>query len=354
MAFYPALAILGLTLGSPVVPAIDTGPVSKLEWKALLERAKAGGVIDLGQRRVDFMRLKFQPTAPVTIRGGKFGPIALDQWHNVTFVGSDFSASAPTVEYRSLLTAYQPVNLRIQKCHFTGYQADDGQLRIRGVLISDGHDVTIEGSTFEHMAGVNGLKRAQNVRFAHNIMRNVREGMQIQGGSHIQIDSNRFEELRPFKGDHTDAIQFFTTGLTKPDDAAAHDVIITNNIIIAANTSQGIFMGDELRLRQSGRGYKRFLVEGNLIIGAVWHGITASPVAGLTIRRNLVLRLKDRDLRGNRITASGESVVVEDNVADAYILGDAVSEHRNRKLGPMPVSQMNKIIADWTRTRQIG
>jgi hypothetical protein len=339
-------SLSGLLLASPVTPTPDVGPVSAAEWKALLARHQRGGIIDLGQRPVTFARQPFRPSAPVTIRGGVFGPIELDGWQNVTFDGGTFIGPPGTPAVLSLLVASNPQKLTIRNCRFTGYQADDGQLRVRGPSIRGGQDVTIERSTFEDMAGNLGLVRSTGVRFRDNELRRIREGVQIQGGGDIVIERNRFEEFIPFKGDHPDAIQLFTTGL-RPGEAAAHDVVVRNNLILAGGKAQGVFAGDEQKLEAQGLGYRNFTIENNVIVSAAWHGITTAHVDGLTIRGNRLFRIAGTDKMDSRITAGGANIMLEGNDANAFILGASVKESRNRRMGPAKAGQVQSVIAQW-------
>jgi hypothetical protein len=339
-------SLAGLLLASPVNPAPDTGPISEVEWRTMLARHQNGGVIELGHRTVAFARQSFQPSAPVTIRGGVFGPVELDRWHNVTFDGATFIGPPGTIAFQSLLVAAAPEKLTIRNCRFTGYQAEDGQLRVRGPSIRGGHDVTIERSTFENMAGNLGLVRSTAVRFRDNELRRIREGIQIQGGSDIVIERNRFEEFIPYKGDHPDAIQLFTTGLG-PGESAAHDVVIRNNLILAGGKAQGVFAGDEKNLQATGLGYRNFTIENNVIVSAAWHGITTGHVDGLTIRGNRLFRIAGTDTMDSRITARGANITLEDNDANAFILADGIKKSHNRQTGPVRAGQVQSIIAQW-------
>jgi hypothetical protein len=343
-------SLAGLLLASPVSPPDspvgNTGPVSEAEWRALLARHQGGGVIDLGQRRVAFVRQQFQPRAQVTIRGGVFGPIQLDQWHNVVFDGSRFAATGGAPAFQSLLVAVDSEKLVIRNCRFTGYRDDKGVLAERGPLIRGGRDVTIERSTFEDMAGNIALVRAHQIVFRDNEVRRIREGIQIVGGGDILIERNRFEEFVPGPGDHPDGVQLFTAGL-KPDEPATQGLTIRNNLFLAASKAQAIFAGDGKDRLGSGLGYERFTIEGNVIVGASWHGITAPNVTGLIVRDNHLFRTAGVDKYDSRIMAGGENVVVQDNEANAYILADGVKESRNRQAGPSKAGRIDSVIAEW-------
>jgi len=343
-------SLAGLMLASPVSPPRAGGPVSEAEWRAMLARHANGGVIELGQRRVAFARQPFQPRAQVTIRGGVFGPVVLDRWHNVVFDGSRFVGTPPG---QALIDAYAPERLVIRNCRFTGYRGEGGALFGRGPVIRGGHDVTFEHSTFEEMQGSLGFIQVDRVRFVDNDFRRIREGIQIVGGRDILVEGNRFEDFQPSPGDHADAIQVFTTGL-KPDQPAVQDLTIRGNLILADSKTQGIFATGGADRLGTGTGYERFTIADNVIVGASWHGITALNVAGLSVHDNRLFRTADVDKYDNRIFASGQDVVVQDNEANAYILTDSVKQARNRRGGPSKASRINSVVAEWVAKHRPG
>jgi hypothetical protein len=346
--------VSSLLLASPVPPPASDGPVSQLEWKSLLERAEPGSVIDLGSRRVAFAPQPFAPSRNVTIRGGVFGPIVLSGWRNVTLDGAMFEAPPGTPENIYLLIADKAENLVLRNCRFTGLE-EAGKLHVRGPSIRNGRNVTIERCTFERLAGFANFIRTEGARFQDNDLRTIREGVNIQGGRDIAIERNRFEDFRPFEGDHSDGVQFFTSGLTLADDTAARDVTIRDNLIIAGGKAQGIFSRDELDLAASGRGYQRFTIEGNIVIGAGWHGITASQIDDVRIRNNRLFRVADVDTMDSRISVDGGSGLVDSNEANAFILKGKVEEGRNASKRNSPKRDVDQVITDWVaRFRKKG
>lgn len=347
MAVVTAALVSNLLLASPVTPVASTAPVTAAEWKAMLGRAKAGGVVDLGKRHVQFERVVFQPTAPVTIKGGVFNAVVLDQWRNVTFDGSRFEGTPDMVEYQAILVANDPVNLTIRNCRFTGFMAENGQLHVRGPSIREGRNVAIEGSRIENMAGFSNFVRTVGARFSDNDVETIREGLEVKGGQDIVIERNRFSDFQPFGGDHADGVQFFTTGLTNPGETAARNVVIRDNLVLARGKAQGIFIQDEISLAASGRGYKDFTIEGNIVVGAGWHGITASQVDNVTIRNNRLFRIRDVDTMDSRIAMDRSSGVVSGNEANDYIYNDSPSQSKNVKRGPSDAARVDGVIAEW-------
>lgn len=347
VAVVTAALVSNLLLASPVMPVAGTAPVTAAEWKAMLGRAKAGGVVNLGNRPVEFGRLVFQPTAPVTIRGGVFNAVVLDQWHNVTFDGSRFESTPDMVEYQSILVANDPVNLTLRNCRFTGFMGDNGQLHVRGPSIREGRNVAIEHSRIERMAGFTNFVRTVGARFSDNDIETIREGLEVKGGENIVIERNRFSDFQPFGGDHADGVQFFTTGLTNPGETAARNVVIRDNLILARGKAQGIFIQDEINLATSGRGYKDFTIEGNIVVGAGWHGITASQVDNVTIRNNRLFRVRDLDTMDSRIAMDRSSGLVSGNEANDYIYNESARQPKNVKRGPSDASRVDAVIAEW-------
>ena len=218
---------------------------------------------------------------------------------------------------------------------------------MRGPSIRESRNVTIERCTLERLAGFANFVRTDGARFQDNHLKTIREGLQIVGGRNIVIERNRFEDFRPFGADHADAVQFFTTGLTRPGDTAARDVTIRDNMIIAAGKAQGIFSRDEIDLAASGRGYQRFTIEDNIVIGAGWHGITAAKIEDVRIRNNRLFRVADVDTMDSRIAVHGGYGVVEGNEANAYILEGEVGKGNNRSRRNSLRQEVDEVIAAW-------
>lgn len=312
-----------------------TGPLSGKEWAALAAAARPGRVIDLGERRVTFARVK--GLHDVTIKGGVFGPVVLDQWRNVTFDGTRFETppaervmhgfAAPYVD------AYSSERLTFRNATFVGYVDDAGNLTTGGINGRGGADITVSGCTFRELGTVATFMRTVGVVFTRNRFDTVREGVRLVGASKATIAHNRMGPFRPAKGDHPDAVQFFTAGLTRPDDRAAHDVLIEGNFIDPGPNAhvQGIFIGDEAKLYTSGRGYANITVRNNVLIGTGWHGITVGPHGpGLTIEDNrLLIRRSNDGVTDNWIMVGDGGGVVRNNYAGSIKLARGVTGKGN-------------------------
>ena len=309
-------------------------PLSAKEWAATAAGAKPGTVIDLGDRRVTFSRMK--GLHDVTIKGGVFGFVILDNWSNVTFDGTRFEASAdrPMTGYiPPYVDAYSPAGLMFKNATFVGYVDSAGNLAGGGINGRGGSDITVTGSTFRDMSTVATFTRTVGVAFNDNTIANVREGVRLVGASNASISRNRIGPFKPAAGDHPDGIQFFTAGLTLADDRAAHDVVIESNLIdpgLAAH-AQGIFIGDEAKLYATGRGHSNLTIRNNVLIGTGWHGIAVGPHGpGLTIEGNrLLIRLTGDGVTDNWIKVDAGGGIVRDNYAGSITLAAGVTASGN-------------------------
>src|SRR5437660_876211 len=97
------------TTTTTMVNASTGADVSAAEWKALVTAATPGTTIYLGTRHVIFTRIR--GVHDITIKGGEFGPITLDQWQNVTFDSTRFNARTSERTTGPYIDAYTPQGL---------------------------------------------------------------------------------------------------------------------------------------------------------------------------------------------------------------------------------------------------
>jgi len=332
-----ALLAATLALAATTTVSAETGsPLSAKEWTALAAAAKPGTVIDLGNRRVAFARVR--GLHDVTIKGGVFGFAVLDNWKNVTFDGTRFEAAPADRRMTGFVPpyvdAFSPERLTFRNVTFVGYTDSAGNLAAGGINGRGGTDITVTGSTFRDLGTVATFARTVGVKFDDNVATNVREGVRLAGAGKASISRNRIGPFKPAAGDHPDGIQFFTGGLTQPGDRAAYDVVIEGNLIDPGpdGRAQGIFIGDESKFYAAGRGYTNITVRGNVLIGTGWHGIAVGPHGpGLTIENNrLLIRLGRDRVTDNWIMVGEGGGVVRNNSAGSYKLARGVTASRNK------------------------
>ncbi|MCW6532697.1 MULTISPECIES: right-handed parallel beta-helix repeat-containing protein [Sphingomonas] len=320
-----------------------------------MKAATPGSTIDLGNRPVTFAR--YRGLANVTIRGGVFGFITLDQWQNVTFSGTRFEARPEDDPNAPLIIAYQPNGLHFDATTFVGALNSAGQLGYGSISVRAGNNVTIAHSSFHDMNNSLGFIRTTNVQVTDNSFAYIREGIQIVGATNVVVARNTFGPYRPAPGDHADGIQFFTTGLTLADDHGARNVLIEDNLFDPGEgyRAQGVFIGDEINLAAQGRGHSDITVRNNALIGTGWHGISAgTAIPNLLIENNkLLIRLGADGVTDNWILVKAGGGIVRNNYAGSITLAPDVTASGNtsvkRAATASEITNAMTVLAQWVQ-----
>lgn len=179
-------------------------------------------------------------------------------------------------------------------------------------MIRASTNVTITNSEFTHMRyGVN-LLDSNGVTVTNNYFHDIRtDGVRGGGTSNVVISNNRFTDFFPADGDHPDAIQFWTNGIS----TIASNITITDNEIVRGNGApmQGIFMRDEA----TNLPYTNVVISGNLVLGGMYNGIYVNHANGLQITNNIVDGFADQKswISVNQVTT------LSGNAAQTYMFG---------------------------------
>ncbi|WP_162257180.1 right-handed parallel beta-helix repeat-containing protein [Phenylobacterium sp. Root700] len=219
--------------------------------------------------------------------------------------------------------------LRFLKLNFQG----DPQENANGILIRRSREIVVENCEFQNLMHGIGHLASASVSIKGNKFFNIRsDGVRGGGSSRVSILGNHFSSFHPQmradgKGDHPDAIQFWTTNTT----VSAEDIVIQGNLIErgAGLTMQGVFLRDE-----SGGDlpYIRPKVLDNVVIGGAWNGVTIGGGVDVEVARNICLAFPDEGCRVRVSRARGGSV--RDNQASDFVFSDLsnVQLVRNAKL----------------------
>jgi hypothetical protein len=235
-------------------------------------------------------------------------------------------------------------------------------LSIHGAAVGDGlgvrlletREVMLSNLDIHNVQGGVVLARSDDVTVLNSSIHDLEiDAIQSAGSSHVTISGNSFTNFYPQAGDHSDVIQFVGT------PASAHDIVITNNTYVRGlgpGNTQGIFMGDE-----GGAAYRDVTISGNMIVGAVFHGISVYGVDHLNVSHNTVEGYADvtswilvndstnSSVTDNSATAfnpgvgnvglatTGNTVIPQAAIGDASILGVAAPPPSLPSLGPPPL-----------------
>jgi hypothetical protein len=174
----------------------------------------------------------------------------------------------------------------------------------QGLRISDSDHVDVSDNDFHDLMQAVTHSNGEYLTFQRNHFHHLQDdGLSGAGSSNVLVDANRCDSNHPDPRDdgHPDCIQFWTGGTT----TAAHDITVTNNVYVRGDgqNTQGIFITDA-----GGKlGYEHVTIRGNIILGAIWHGILVNA-KDVVIEDNFVCGYPDQ-LSWISVQKSGHAIV---------------------------------------------
>ncbi|WP_210402122.1 PKD domain-containing protein [Pseudotabrizicola formosa] len=242
---------------------------------------------------------------------GWYKPFLVSSSESISFTGCTFDGDVA----RGLSAADDgyPTGFGLNVTGTNGITVNDCEVRgfYRGLVIGNGDDVHVTNNDI-HSVRMDGMNFAA-----------------VQG---VLIEGNHIHDfLRSLDSDdHSDMIQFWTSGTTRPST----DIIIRDNILDIGDGhfTQSILMRNELvdkGLAGEEMFYQNVTIEGNIIVNGHLHGITVGETAGLIITNNTVLHDDGADQDGAdavveipriSVAASSTNVTITHN-ATSMIVG---------------------------------
>ena len=154
-----------------------------------------------------------------------------------------------------------------------------------GLAVRWSDTVKVINSDFEDLLRGAWAQRSKNVQFIGNSFEHIRmDGLAASAVNNILIDGNKFTNFHRLSVDHSDAIQFWSTGET----TASKDIVIRNNQVLqgSGTAMQGIFMRDETGKLP----YERVTIENNLVYESGYaNGITVMGGKSIAMKGNTVI-----------------------------------------------------------------
>ena len=183
---------------------------------------------------------------------------------------------------------------------------DASALQIRA---SDG--VVVKNSEFHDLKmGISHLDD-RNLTVTNNSFHDIRiDAVRGGGSSDVTITKNYFTDFDSVSGDHSDAVQFWTSNVT----TLTKNITVSDNVMVrgAGTAYQGVFMRDE-----TNAGYENVQVTNNLVVGSLYHGITVDSATNVKVSGNTVAGLPDqmawiRVVDSKGVLVSGNSTTLLD------------------------------------------
>jgi hypothetical protein len=263
-----------------------------------LSHAHAGDVIKLAAGTYSSVSIKnFNPNGAITIT-------SQDPSHQAVITGLDVTNSSG-LNFNNLEFSFPvgngtaaPHGIMVRSSHDVHFLNDNihGVLNndptndVTGIGISQSSNVSVQNSQLQELHSGVTVGSSDHVTISGDYIHDIRvDGIEGAGDDTITISNNLFTDFHHVgtvtsttTGDHSDAIQFWTTGQTR----STTNLTIANNVIDqgAGRDMQGIFLQD-----LGGKlPYQNVAVTGNLIVGGNWNGIMVDHAQGLTLANNTV------------------------------------------------------------------
>jgi hypothetical protein len=273
------------------------------------------------------------------------GGVAIHDCAGLHFHGLSVQPIMGAASPRFLMDVQRSKRIRLTEIKFTGPADDISALTYSGILLRDSQDLLVAKCQFTGFWNALSFLNISRASIMRNEFWNLRtDGIRGGGASSIEIAENVFTDFFPAKGDHPDAIQFWTTNEKLP----ARDIIVRDNLVIRGNGQivQGIFLRDEATTLP----YDNVTITGNLLIGTMYNGIMIDGAITARITNNQIIAHKDHKswIRIER----GRHVELHDNRAMHYIIatGSVVTQKGNRVTAPAD-SGWQKQVVDWASRR---
>jgi parallel beta-helix repeat protein len=189
-----------------------------------------------------------------------------------------------------------------------GNSHDDGS----GIVAQNSSRIAVLDSTFTDLNRAAVFARVDDVVFAGNTIREVREGLNIAEIDGALVERNYFTRVMPnlARGDHADAIQVHAGGAF----GSSQDLTIRSNVLkLGDSTAQGIFIRNEKA--RTGAMHKDITIEDNYFEGNSRHGITLNDTIGAEISGNTIRDMGTMGLAPGLNVANVRDGVIEDNIA---------------------------------------
>lgn len=206
---------------------------------------------------------------------------------------------------------------------------DNGYPTGHGLAIGGVDTVTVTNCEFFNFWKGMSVGGSNDVVVSGNDIHDIRmDGMTFSAVQGVLVEDNHIHNFKtsPLSGDHSDMIQFWTTGTTRPST----DIIIRDNVLDIGDGgyTQSIFMRNELV--DAGKAgtemyYQNVRIENNTIINGHLHGITVGETNGLVITKNAVLHSDGNVPDGQDPTVEIPRINVSSSSTNVTIVQNATS-----------------------------
>lgn len=228
-------------------------------------------------------------------------------------IGHALAAGEPNFTYMARVTGSSNISFVRNSIHgsLDNNPGNDGN----GLNVTSSARIRVIENEFEQLGRGAVFNGSTDIEVKGNAFHDIRsDAADFAAVQRVQIIGNSFRNFYPVAGDHSDAIQFFTTGTT----VASRDILIAHNVIHQGEGLgvQGIFLKDEVGTLP----YQQVRISNNLIyVNDGYHGISVQGARGLTVENNSAVSQTTDSFKLAIRVLDVSGALVKNNVTDTII-----------------------------------
>ncbi len=262
------------------------------------------------------------PANPAEIR-----TITLTSVSNLTFksVEIGYGLAPGEASFAKMVNINKSSYLTFDDIHLRGSLDGNPGNDGNGLSVLTSDNIRVINSEFQQLNRAILFGSSTNVEVSNNNFHDLRsDGADFSDVQNVLIAGNRFTDFFPDVGDHPDAIQFWTTGTTKPST----DIMIRDNVILQGRGAgtQGIFISDKANTLP----YERVTISNNLVyVNDGYNGIGVFSAKDVVIQNNTVLSergdketiyLRLEDINGLVVKHNVSDTIINDRNTNVYLI----------------------------------
>ncbi len=239
-------------------------------------------------------------------------------------------------------------NVKIEHVRIVGPGRTFSRKINTAIMLRSSSNITVSRSYFTNFKHGMAVLNLENSLIEANEFENLQTDAIRGGGTQdTAIRSNVITNLSPARYDHPDGIQLWSNNQSEP----GRNITIADNLIIRGRGSpiQGIFVRDtHLKLP-----FENLVIEGNLVVGGMYNGISVGGANGVRIIDNSVIPRTDQKSWIRLENVRRASTV--NNTAGAYIFRKNREEPSSRGNTKIEATDRNmaRTISQWAREKRV-
>jgi hypothetical protein len=271
---------------------------------------------------------KINPTGTVTIKSAsgqndvEFNVLAVASSSNLSIqnVNVVHPMAAGDKEWTRSASIGGSHDISLVGINFMGSMDGNRNNDCNGLMINGCSRITVLDSTFQQFNNAVVIGSTNDIIFAGNTIKEVREGVNMSGIKGGLFERNYISDVAPdfSKGDHSDAFQLHAGG----NATVSSDIVFRSNVIVTPS-AQGIFINSAKTAQ--GLFQNNIVIENNYYEGNQRNAISVNGSTNVIVTRNSLRDAEGSGLTPAVVVGSSGNVAVTKNIAPIFVTRDTVS-----------------------------